>query len=134
MFRKTSKGMEFYFGGEESARPEHFLPLPAGAKKLEQVVFVPEEYCGWPGIAHGGILAAMLDEGMCFVVYGNLKRQCDIIESRVSFRAPAKVMSPLILIAELIKTEDNKVEMKGKIINQEDNVLIAESIAFGLLE
>lgn len=77
--------------------------------------FVPsEEYQGYPGVLHGGIICALLDE----TIGRTLVRQ-DIwamtVELKVCFRRPVPLGQPLTVIGELVNLRSRVMEGKGEI-------------------
>jgi uncharacterized protein (TIGR00369 family) len=77
---------------------------------------VPEHFEGYPGVAHGGVVAAMLDEvssraGMVeapnrFMVTAKL---------RVSYRKPVPVGQPLRLVGRLIRRRGRVAVARGEV-------------------
>jgi uncharacterized protein (TIGR00369 family) len=55
---------------------------------------LPEHFAGWQGIAHGGIVATILDELLAWACT-NAGRNCVTVEMTVRYRKPVKTGSPL---------------------------------------
>lgn len=93
---------------------------------------IPEKFQGWPGIAHGGVLAAILDEAAGrtadaeaiptnFYVTGSLS---------VKYRHPVKCGIPLIVEAELVKRKGRVVIGKSWIMDESKLVLAEANITY----
>ncbi len=77
--------------------------------------FVPgEEYQGYPGVLHGGIICALLDETI-----GRTLVHQDIwamtVELKVRFRRPVPLGQPITVIGELVSLRSRIMEGKGEI-------------------
>lgn len=78
---------------------------------------------GFPGVCHGGILAAILDETMGrvtvlehrWVMTGRLE---------LRYRAPALVGVPLVATAEAVDSRARMVRVKGWLARQDDPTVI----------
>ena len=81
---------------------------------LEAEYAVPERYQGAPGMAHGGIVAALLDEACGQVVRPSLS---PAVTSRLEIRylAPVPVEEPLGISAELTGVEERRATAEATI-------------------
>lgn len=61
---------------------------------------VPDHFCGWSNLVHGGIISAMLDEAMCRAVLVILKKLVVSKSITVDFIKP-------VLIGKEIRVEGN---------------------------
>jgi len=90
--------------------------------------FPPERYHqGWAGIAHGGILAILLDETMNRAV-GRNGEPVATAELQVRFRRPARVGAPLHVRARLTHSRPPLYEAEGEITDA-DGALVATGTA-----
>jgi uncharacterized protein (TIGR00369 family) len=93
-------------------------------------VTLTERYQGYPGIVHGGIVAAMLDE-----VTGRVFMQTDpsrfMVTARleIRYRKPVPVGEPLALVGHALKDGGRVAQATGQIRDTAGNVL-AEAEAF----
>ena len=87
----------------------HFAPAPDG-EVLARVSLAPE-YQGWRGIAHGGIVMALLDEAMAHAA-GFAGHRGVTAMVRVRFRKPVPLERP--------------IEVRGRVAWQRRNVLGVE--------
>lgn len=77
--------------------------------------FVPrEEHQGFPGVLHGGITSALLDETI-----GRTLVRDDIwamtVELRVRFHKPIPLGQPLTVIGEMVRLRSRTMEGRGEI-------------------
>src|SRR3954468_15305649 len=77
----------------------HLHVDPAGVVTTR---FVPSEHhIGFQGVAHGGVLATVLDEAMVWAASWAGRRFCLCGEMTVRFRQPALVGMPLVIEARV---------------------------------
>lgn len=90
--------------------------------------FVPEDYhCGWPGVVHGGVLAAVLDEVMSYIIFG--KGQIAVTaRMAVLFKRPAVSGEHLVVRASPTRETRRIVDARGEIV-RDDGTLVATSEA-----
>lgn len=92
---------------------------------------VPARYQGYPGIVHGGIIAAMLDEVISRTIFrGDPPRLVVTAQLNVRYRKPVPIETPLRLEGWVERDSGKAIKVAGTIHNLED-VLLAE--AEGLL-
>ncbi|HET6204874.1 MAG TPA: PaaI family thioesterase [Planctomycetota bacterium] len=60
---------------------------------------IPERFQGYPGTAHGGVVAALLDEALAWVMMVALRRFCVTAELSVRFARPVPTGTPLVVRA-----------------------------------
>jgi acyl-coenzyme A thioesterase PaaI-like protein len=70
------------------------------AGRVRATVEVPEEYNGYPGIVHGGVVAALLDEtaGRALMLDGDFTRLWVTANLNVTYRLPTPTATPLELV------------------------------------
>lgn len=83
-----------------------------GAKQVRAVVTVREEYNGYPGIVHGGVVAALLDEtaGRALMVDGDFERLWVTVKLDVTYRRPTPTGVPLTVVG-WVEREDARRSM-----------------------
>ena len=91
---------------------------------------VPQEYQGYPGIVHGGIVAAMLDEvaGRAYMGDGKQPRFMYTARLTVRYRKHVPVGKPLRLVGTAGKMRSKLATAHGAIYD-ETGSLLAESEA-----
>lgn len=77
----------------------------AEARQVRATVQVAEEYNGYPGIVHGGIVSALLDEtaGRALMLDGDYDRLWVTVRLAVTFRKPTPTATPLTLVGWVVR-------------------------------
>jgi acyl-coenzyme A thioesterase PaaI-like protein len=97
----------------------------------------PDHTCGAPGVIHGGIQAALLDEAIGFAVYAHdhpsgtpgaaggalARRKVVTVEFDLRYRRPAPVGVALTVRAEVVHVRDRDYLAMGEILGADDAVL-----------
>jgi acyl-coenzyme A thioesterase PaaI-like protein len=88
--------------------------------------FVPDErHQGYPGVVHGGVTSAALDEAMGWAMYGaGVWTMTGKME--VKFRQPFPVGSKAVVMGEVTRNRGRWVEVRGE-VRGDDGALVAES-------
>jgi uncharacterized protein (TIGR00369 family) len=70
------------------------------ANQLKAEVVVPDKYQGYPGVVHGGIISAILDEvsGRAVMIEGGDDRLLATLRLTVRFRRPTPTETPLTAV------------------------------------
>ena len=90
--------------------------------------FTPgEQYQGWPGVVHGGIICTMLDEALGYAA-GFQGLYAVTARMDVQYKKPAVVGKKLLLSARVSSVSGRDVMSKGQ-IRDEDGTLVAEAQA-----
>ena len=90
--------------------------------------FTPDKmHQGWPGLLHGGILGALLDEAMSNIAYAT-GNTCLTASIEIRLRQPVEVDAPLVVTAWIIRQRKKLIETAGKVCLK-DGTIIAESTA-----
>jgi uncharacterized protein (TIGR00369 family) len=92
--------------------------------KLE-VRKAPDHFAGWQGIAHGGIVATILDELLAWACT-NAGRNCVTAEMTVRYRKPVKTGSPLKGFGR-VTGEKGKLLFTEATLQDESGNLVAEA-------
>lgn len=97
---------------------------------------VPERFQGYPGIVHGGIVAAMLDEVTSRAQMGSEPtRFMYTARLEVRFRKNVPIGVPLRLIGRAVKSKSRTATSKGMIYSPDGEVLAeAEALLVDLPE
>jgi len=85
---------------------------------------VPAHFQGYPGIVHGGVIAAMLDEvaGRAFMV-GDPPRFLVTAKLSIRYRRPVPVATLLRLVGRAGRDDGHVAEATGSIYDPEGNLL-----------
>jgi acyl-coenzyme A thioesterase PaaI-like protein len=101
----------------------HFFETAPGEVTAECTL--PEHYQGYPGVAHGGIVAAMLDEvsGRVFMRTGDRPRFMYTARLEVRYRRNVPVGKPIRLVGHSGKDRGRMVTASGEIYDEAGNLL-----------
>ncbi len=98
--------------------------LPEGIARAR---FLPRrEHQGWSGVAHGGILSALLDEAMAQCLRGR-GIAAMTIRLEVRFRAPLAVGRAAIVEGRIESEGGRGIRMTAGILDAEDGTVYAEA-------
>ncbi len=84
------------------------LTMSGGGDRVEGYFVVTEHHQGAPGLAHGGVVAAAMDEGMGFLLY-LIASPAVTAHLEVDYRRPVPVGSRLELAGEVDRVEGRKI-------------------------
>jgi uncharacterized protein (TIGR00369 family) len=90
--------------------------------------FTPDRnHQGWPGLLHGGILGALLDEAMSNIAYAT-GSTCLTASINIRIRQPIRVEVPLVVTARITRHGKRLIETEGRVYLK-DGTVVAESTA-----
>ena len=87
-----------------------------------------DEYQGYPGVVHGGILCTIIDEVLFRTALIEGSPWMVTAKMEVRFRAPVPIGKPLTATAEVVEWKRRTLEAKGE-IRLEDGTLAVEANA-----
>ena len=88
---------------------------------------IPDQYQGYPGMAHGGVITAILDETSGRAATAeDPDRVLVTSDLTVRFRLPVPLSQPLRVVGRLVKRRGEAVKAMGEIFDEAGN-LLAES-------
>ena len=89
---------------------------------------VPERYQGFPGVVHGGIVAAMLDETAGRAHMGNADNPRFMFTAKleVKYRKNVPIGKPLKIVGKAVRDNGRSAEGWAGIYNAETGELLAE--------
>lgn len=85
-----------------------------------------DHHQGWPGVLHGGIVSAVLDETIGRVAFLH-DRWVQTARLELRFHKPAPLGQRLVAIGELTRDARRLMEMRGQLFAAEGNELLAEA-------
>lgn len=112
--RKNPRGlyMRFYDNGRDEVVSEYL---------------VPDDFQSYPGIVHGGVVAAMLDEAVCRVaMIGDHHHFMMSVKLEVKYRHPVPTDHPLRIVGRAVRLRGRLGKAVGEIILP-DGKVAAES-------
>lgn len=87
-------------------------------------ITVPDRFQGYPGIVHGGIIAAMLDETISrTVMRGDPPRVVVTAKLSIRYRRPVLVGIPLRITGRVVEDKGRVIRVAGEITNPEGTLL-----------
>ena len=86
-----------------------------------------ENYSGFTGIAHGGIISTLIDEVAAWTIIVKKKKLGFTTDMSIRYIKPVPVNTEIIIQGEIINNDDKKVNVKTSIISG-NNILLAEGI------
>jgi uncharacterized protein (TIGR00369 family) len=87
-----------------------------GRNEVTATHTVPEAYAGYPGVVHGGIVAALLDEVVARVsMIGDPHHFMMSVKLQVKYRHPVPTETPLTAIGRIIKLRGRLGKAVGEI-------------------
>jgi acyl-coenzyme A thioesterase PaaI-like protein len=88
---------------------------------------VPAHYQGYPGIVHGGVVAAMLDEVVARVsMIGDHHHFMMSVRLEILYRQPVPVATPLRVVGRILRLRGRLGKAEGRILLP-DGTVAAES-------
>ncbi len=91
---------------------------------------IPERFNGYPGVAHGGIVAAMLDEVVirtCFIHDHN--RFMMTAKMELKYRLPVPTNTPLTLTGKMVKDRGAIAQAVGELRLPDGTLAVEASMA-----
>lgn len=87
------------------------------ARKVRCTVTVPEHFNGYPGVVHGGVVAAMLDEtsGRAVMLEGDFENLMVTLNLQMTYRKPTPTNVPLEVTGWVIKQSPSRAKVAGEI-------------------
>jgi uncharacterized protein (TIGR00369 family) len=94
------------------------------AGELRATVVIPEHFNGYPGVAHGGIVAAVLDEtaGRTILIDGGFDDLMVTAKLEVVYRRPTPTGVPLEAVGKLVKRVGGRAEAVAELRLQDGTV------------
>jgi acyl-coenzyme A thioesterase PaaI-like protein len=86
-------------------------------KRVCAEIVIPDKYQGYPGVAHGGILAAILDElaGRAVLIDGSDQDLMMTLKMELKYRQPTPTETPLTGIGWITRRRANRAQAHGEL-------------------
>lgn len=94
--------------------------------KAVMELLVEDDLCGFPGVLHGGIISTVLDEVMCYAIFGH-QMAAVTLSVTIEYKRPAKVGQHLRAEAWVEKVEGKYIECSGELTDTASDVCIAKA-------
>ena len=93
---------------------------------IETSYVFPKELQGYKDFVHGGMISLLLDEVMVNLPWHKIKVPVVSAELKIRLRKPLKVGEKVIARAYIIREKSRIFIIKGEVIKEETNEIIAE--------
>jgi len=100
-----------------------------GASVCCAEVTVPDPFNGYPGVVHGGIIAAILDEvsGRALLARGHELRNLFVtLKMEIRYRMPTPTNTPLTAVGSIVQAGQSRARVHGE-IRLPDGTVTAEA-------
>jgi uncharacterized protein (TIGR00369 family) len=89
----------------------------AEAKQVRAEISVPDQYQGYPGVVHGGIVSAILDEvsGRAVLLHGSDDELMATLRLTVRYRRPTPTETPLTAVGWVERMSGMGARVAGEI-------------------
>jgi acyl-coenzyme A thioesterase PaaI-like protein len=86
--------------------------------EIRATVTLPDHFNGYPGVAHGGVVAAVLDEtaGRTVLVDGGFDDLMVTAKLEVVYRRPTPTGVPLVAVGRLLKRDGGRALAEGELL------------------
>jgi acyl-coenzyme A thioesterase PaaI-like protein len=86
-------------------------------QQVRAEIVIPDQYQGYPGVAHGGILAAILDEvaGRAVLVGGSIDDLMVTLKMELRYRLPTPTETPLTGVGWITHRRGNRAQAHGEL-------------------
>lgn len=100
------------------------------AREVHGVVTVAEHFNGFPGVVHGGIVAALLDEGAvrCLAIDGSVEDLMVTLKLAVTYRRPTPTATPLTVVGRLVRHRGTRAEAESELRLPDGTVTATASV------
>ena len=94
---------------------------------IEGAVTVPDNFCSYAGVVHGGIVAAILDEtaGRAIMLDENWDRFMVTMKLEVIYRRPTPTRVPLRAVGKVVKDSGTRARVEGWLYDPDGNLCAA---------
>jgi uncharacterized protein (TIGR00369 family) len=88
------------------------------AKQIRATVTVPEQFNGYPGVVHGGIVAALLDEtsGRALLLDGDSDNLMVTLKLEVKYRRPTPTGQPLTVRGWVLQRTPSRARVAADLL------------------
>ncbi len=118
--------------GVENKQGLHLKFYLNDAQEIEAPVVIPDLYQGYPGMAHGGIIASILDEtaGRMFLVDSSKDRIMVTSKLDIRYHKPVPVDTPLKAFGKIKEDREKVAFCTSKIVDLNGELLASAEVVF----
>jgi len=125
MERLPSYGPCFFCGQANPAGVQLKIYLVNG--EIRSQFQLREEFVGYKGMIHGGIIAGILDEVMWWAASWQEGRACLTVEMKINYLRPTPIGRSYLAVAQVLEVASPRVITKGEIREPEGDRVYASS-------
>jgi len=126
-YRQQPNSDHCFICGRNNPHGLYMIFYDDGENQVISDYTVSEDYQGYPGIVHGGIVAAMLDEAVGRVaMIGDHHHFMMSVKLEVKYRHPVPTQTPLKIIGRIVKLRGRLGKAVGE-VRLPDGTLVAEA-------
>jgi len=94
------------------------------AQRVRATVTIPEHFNGYPGVVHGGIVAALLDEtaGRAVLLDGSAEDLKVTLKLEVKYRQPTPTDVPVQLVGWMVKRSGSRAQAAAHLLLPDGSV------------
>jgi acyl-coenzyme A thioesterase PaaI-like protein len=100
-----------------------------GSEAVTGAVTLPETMQGFNGVAHGGVIAAVLDDAMWHAVYARTSLRLYTVELTTRYRRPVPLGTPIFVEAVCVEIRHRGARAEARIRDGEGGAVLAEAEA-----
>jgi acyl-coenzyme A thioesterase PaaI-like protein len=102
----------------------------AAKREIRGTVTLPDHFNGYPGVAHGGIVGAVLDEtaGRSILTDGGFDELMVTAKLEVVYRRPTPTGVPLIAVGRLLRRTESRAEAEAELLLPDGTVAARASV------
>lgn len=89
----------------------------------------PEDQ-SFPGVVHGGVLVALLDEAMAWAMFAAHRALGVTAKMETRYRRPASPEAPLTIYAQVVRARGRRMEVEARAENAEGKTLVESTALF----
>ncbi|MGE5389691.1 MAG: PaaI family thioesterase [Deltaproteobacteria bacterium] len=117
MYKQPSSRTCFICGRENEVGLKMDFYNDNEAKQVRSQIIIPEHFNGYPGVAHGGIIGAILDEtsGRAVMLDGNKDDLFVTTKLEVKYRKPTPTEEPLTVIGWIIRRDRTRAKVAAEL-------------------
>ncbi len=115
--RQPSSRSCFVCGRENRAGLRARWESDRRAGEVRAEIAIPERFNGYPGVVHGGVVTALLDEAMArtALVEGGFEDLMVTARMEVAFRQPVPTATPVTVVARLRKKTGSRAQAEAEL-------------------
>lgn len=104
------------------------MKFHSGDGALFSWLSVPGHLCGWDNLAHGGVLATILDETMGWTAIHFLKKFALTNSMNIEYLKPVRIGEPIRVEGRVLETAGKREAKVEGLLYREENVLCVKSV------